>query len=116
MTTSKKSPEATTSTMTYEKFLDDQLTLTLPHDGLDIPPAVISVEIAYTGKEGVKEAFKENETLILDLIRTKAVGFSLKDLKGEGISRFEKEILASINGFVNGKKFIKVKVSKIKEI
>ncbi len=101
----------------YEKFVDESLTLTLPHEGLDIPPAIVTLDISYVGKEGVENVFKENENLILNLIRTKIVNFSLKDLKrGDGLSRLEIEILDSVNGFVANDMFVKVQVSSVKEI
>ena len=102
---------------TYEKFVDERLTITLPHTGLDVPPVVVSMQISYTGKEGAEDVFKKNENLILDLIRTKAAGFSLKELKkGDGLSKFERELLETINSFVAKNTFVKIQVLKIKEV
>jgi len=114
---SDKSPALESAKVSYEKFMDERITLTLSESAEKNSSSVVSLHISYTGKTGVEKTFKENQNLILDLIRTKAVNYSLKDLrKGDNLTRFENEILESINGFVANDMFVKVQVSKIKEI
>jgi flagellar basal body-associated protein FliL len=113
----KRSTDSVALSVSYEKFVDDRVTLTLPQTDLNESSAVVSLQISYTGKEGIKDVFQENESLILDLIRTKAASFSLNELrKGDGLTRFEGELLDSINTFIAKDLFVKVQVSDIKEI
>lgn len=112
-----RTPASVSNEISYEKFVDDKLTLTLPSKKLDPKPSVVSLQISYIGKEGVEDVFRKNEDLILDLIRTKAASFSLNELqKGHELARFESEVLKTINGFVADKMFIKVQISNLKEI
>ena len=114
---SDRTPASLAPAVVYEKFLDEKLTLTLPHEDLDIPPAVVGVRISYTGKNGMQKVFKQNENLILDLIRTQAANFSLMELREvDSLKRFEKELLKSIDIFIAKDTFIHVQVSEIREI
>ena len=116
-TSKDRTPTSVAPSLVYEKFVDDRLTLTLPHEGLGIPPTLVNVQVSYTGKKGLKKVFKENENLVLDLIRTKIASFSLKELKkSDDLTRFENELLQTLNGFIAKDMFIKVQVLKIREI